>query len=180
MILTGSKIAEEVERKDIIIRPFSRTQVNPNSYNYRLGQKMKVFLKFDGTRALFREIKISEKGYVLRPGKMYLGVTKEMIGSRKYAMSLIGRSSMGRYGLFLQASANLGHTASEHRWTLEMFAARPIRIYAGMVIGQVSFWKNYGTVKEYKGRYGFLNHPQESFAPILCGQSHDPDGKKNK
>jgi dCTP deaminase len=170
MILTGSKIIEEIRKKDIVIRPFSLNQVNPNSYNYRLGSVLKIFWKFDGIKAIFKEIKIPPKGYVLRPGRMYLGITKEIIGSQEYAMSLIGRSSMGRYGLFLQASANLGHTTSKHRWTLEIVAAQPIRIYAGMIIGQVSFWTNYGTVKKYKGRYGFLNYPQESFAPIFCGK----------
>jgi hypothetical protein len=44
----------------------------------------------------------------------------EELGSRKYAMSLIGRSSIGRLGLFLQVSANLGHTGSSHCWTLEL------------------------------------------------------------
>src|SRR3989338_562423 len=165
MILTGSKIKEEVKKGNITIGPFSLEQVNPNSYNYRLGSVLKVFDKFDGDKSVFREISIPEEGCVLEPRKMYLAITKEIIGSSKYAMTLIGRSSMGRYGLFLQCSANLGHTTSKHRWTLEIVAAMPIRLYPEMIIGQVSFWKNYGAVKKYSGQYGFLNHPQESFAP---------------
>jgi dCTP deaminase len=176
MILTGSKIKEEVKKGDITIDPFSLEQVNPNSYNYRLGSVLKVFNKFDGIKSIFREIEIPKEGYVLEPGKMYLATTKEITGSSRYAMSLIGRSSMGRYGLFLQCSANLGHTTSKHRWTLEIVAAKPIRLYPGMVIGQVSFWKNYGSIEKYSGRYGFLNHPQESF---VAGQqeNYDPDRK---
>ena len=166
MILTGSKIKEEVARGTIKISPFSEEQVNPNSYNYRLGPILKVYKNFDGEKSLFEEILIPEEGYVLQPGQMYLGHTKEIIGSSTYAMSLIGRSSMGRYGLFLQVSANLGHTTSEHQWTLEMVAALPIRVYPGMIIGQVSFWRNFGAIVEYGGRYGHLNHPQESFVPI--------------
>jgi len=165
MILTGSKIKEEVRKGNITICPFSLEQVNPNSYNYRLGSVLKVFDKFDGTKSIFREIEIPKEGYVLEPGKMYLATTKEVIGSSIYAMSLIGRSSMGRCGLFLQCSANLGHTTSKHRWTLEMVATIPIRLYPEMIIGQVSFWKNYGSIEKYSGRYGFLNHPQESFVP---------------
>jgi dCTP deaminase len=98
---------------------------------------------------------------------MYLGHTAEIIGSKEYAMSLIGRSSLGRYGLFLQVSANLGHTCSAHKWTLELVATKAIKIYPGMKIGQVSFWKNFGKVKKYEGKYGHLNHPQESFTPFL-------------
>ena len=165
MILTGTKIKEGVKKGNITIEPFSLEQINPNSYNYRLGSVLKVFERFDGNRSIFREIKIPPEGYVLESGKMYLATTKEIIGSSKYAMLLIGRSSMGRYGLFLQCSANLGHTSSKHKWTLEIVAAIPISLYSGMIIGQVSFWKNYGLVKKYCGRYGFLNHPQESFTP---------------
>ena len=165
MILTGSKIKEEVKNGKITIEPFSLDQVNPNSYNYRLGSILKVFDKFDGDKSIFREIKIPEEGYVLEPRKIYLATTREIIGSSKYAMSLIGRSSTGRYGLFLQCSANLGHTTSKHKWTLEIVAAIPIKLYPRMIIGQVSFWRNFGSVKKYKGRYGFLNYPQESFTP---------------
>jgi len=171
MILTGSKIKEEINAGNIVIEPFSENQVNPNSYNYRLGSTIKVFNGFDGKRALFKEVNISEDGYVLEPRKMYLATTKEVISSSKYAMSLIGRSSMGRYGLFLQVSANLGHTTSEHKWTLEIVAAIPIKLYPGMIIGQVSFWKNFGTVRKYDGRYGHLNHPQESYVPLIKHQS---------
>lgn len=166
MILTGSKIKEEMKTGNIVIKPFSSEQINPNSYNYRLGPTIKVFDKFDGNKAVFKEIKIPKEGYVLEPKKMYLANTDEVIGSSKYAMSLIGKSSMGRYGLFLQVSANLGHTTSEHKWTLEIVAALPIKLYPGMIIGQVSFWKNFGTVKKYNGRYGYLSNPQESFAPL--------------
>lgn len=165
MILTGTKISKEVEKGNIVIAPFSSEQINPNSYNYRLDSTIKVFDKFDGDKSVFKEIEISEEGYVLEPRKMYLANTKEIIGSSKYAMSLIGRSSMGRYGLFLQVSANLGHTTSKHKWTLEIVAVLPIKLYPNMIIGQVSFWKNYGSVENYKGKYGFLNHPQESFVP---------------
>lgn len=163
MILTGDEIIKRNAKSDITIKPFSIDQVNPNSYNYRLGSTLKVFYKFDGKKALFKKIKISKEGYLLKPKKMYLATTKEVIGSSKYAMSLIGRSSMGRYGLFLQCSANLGHTTSQHKWTLEIVAALPIKLYPGMIIGQVSFWKNFGAIKEYNGKYGFLNHSQESY-----------------
>lgn len=165
MILTGSKIAEEVRAGNIIIDPFNEDQINPNSYNYRLGSTLKIFDSFDGEKSVFSEIEIPENGYVLEPGKMYLGHTMEIIGSSKYAMSLIGRSSMGRYGLFLQVSANLGHTTSKHKWTLELVAVKAIKLYPGMKIGQVSFWRNFGDVEKYDGRYGFLNYPQESYTP---------------
>jgi len=162
MILTGNKIIDEVQKGNIIIEPFLKSNVNPNSYNYRLGNVIKEPVSLKNKKVTFKKIIIPKTGFVIKPYKMYLATTYEIIGSIKYAMSLIGRSSMGRYGLFLQCSANLGHTYSMHKWTLEIVSVIPIKLYPGMIIGQVSFWKNYGYVNKYSGKYGFLNHPQES------------------
>jgi len=162
MILTGSAIKKGIEKKDITIFPFHTAQINPNSYNYRLGRKLRKFAGFNGSVSVFEDIELPEEGYVLDPQIMYLGHTYETIGSSRYAMSLIGRSSMGRLGLFLQLSANLGHTAPPHQWTLELFAAKPIRIYPEMIIGQISFWTNHGDIPLYDGTYGFFDGPHES------------------
>lgn len=163
MILTGSKIAEEIRRGAITFDPFDESGVNPNSINYRLGPRLKVYERTEApNRHVFAEVVIPLGGYLLHPGTMYLGHTMEKIGSDVYAMSLIGRSSIGRLGLFVQASANLGHTNSCHRWTLELVASRPIRVYPGMRIGQVSFWTNRGGVAPYRGWYGRQNRPEGS------------------
>lgn len=162
MILTGSKIFEELHDKNIVIEPFNQDNINPNSYNYSIGDTIKMFTEIKEEKPIFKEIKIPEEGYVLYPDRMYLANTFEKIGSKKYAMSLIGKSSIGRLGLFLQVSANLGHTTSEHRWTLELVASKPIRIYKNMIIGQVSFWNNEGEINFYEGFFGRKNNIQES------------------
>ena len=159
MILTGPFIEEEVRAGRIVVDPYRPEAVNPNSYNYRLGERLKHYDEHSGQ---FVEIRLPEDGYVLRPHRMYLGHTQEVIGSDVYAMSLIGRSSMGRLGLFLQVSADLGHTTSCHRWTLEIVAVRPIRIYPGMVVGQVSFWRNRGRLAPTPAVYATFNDPRES------------------
>ena len=162
MILTGSEIYKEVMKGNIYLEPFSRDQLNPNTYNYRLGETLKKFTYFDGEKSIFSTIKIPNNGYLLSSGQMYLGQTMEIIGSKKYTTSLIGKSSLGRLGLLLQLSANLGHTGIKHQWTLELYAALPIIIYPKMIIGQVSFWTNYGDVSPYSGEYGKFSIPQES------------------
>lgn len=161
MILTGHQILKEIKKGNIGITPFNKSQLNPNSYNYRLGNTIKVFRYFD-SKAHFTEIKLSSKGFVLQPKIMYLANTLERIGSQKFAMSLIGKSSIGRLGLFLQISANLGHTTSNHNWTLELVCAKPFKIYPGMIIGQISFWQNKGITMPYLGKYTLFNTPQES------------------
>lgn len=158
MILTGSSIKLAVQRGDITIDPFCESQLNPNSYNYRLGPSL---MDTDGTTLPF-----PKRGVLLEAGTLVLGSTSEVLGSTKYAMSLIGRSSVGRLGLFLQVSANLGHTGSCHCWTLEIYAAYRVRIYPHMQIGQISFWLNDGAAGPYVGKYAKTNDP---FPSLLKG-----------
>ncbi|MCP1446319.1 dCTP deaminase [Pseudomonas sp. GGS8] len=162
MILTRQKIIEAVSNGDITISNFDSDRVNPNSYNYLLGEEIKFYTGcMTNGQPEFETVQMTDDGYVLHPGAMYLGVTDEVIGSSLYAMSLIGRSSMGRYGLFLQISANLGHTTSSHQWTLELHATKSIRVYPKMPIGQVSFWTNSGAVKCLGKNYALYNSPTE-------------------
>lgn len=162
MILTGQKIIDSIYSGDITISNFDCSRINPNSYNYLLGAELKVFSgKTPDGFPKFDTVELKEEGYVLHPGTMYLGVTDEIIGSSRYAMSLIGRSSIGRLGLFLQISANLGHTTSSHQWTLELHAARAIRVYPKMTIGQVSFWRNDGNIQCLGKKYALYNSPME-------------------
>ena len=161
MILTKKEIKKEIIKGNIVISPFQDSQLNPNSYNYRLGNKMKIFSCFDNI-SRFEEIVIPDEGLKLEPLNLYLGQTYEVIGSTRYAISLIGRSSMGRLGVFLQCSANLGHTGCNHQWTLEIVTAMPFIVYPKMIIGQISFWCNHGELDLYNGFFGSFNEPRES------------------
>lgn len=162
MILTGAEIERQVAKGRIVLSPFHEDQINPNSYNYRLGPTMKAFSGMEEGAASFIELPVPDEGLVLQPNTLYLAHTYETIGSDRFAMSLIGRSSMGRLGLFLQVSANLGHTTSAHRWTLELHTAHPLRVYPKMVIGQVSFWRNLGTVEDLGKTYALIDQPHEA------------------
>ena len=167
MILTGNKIREEVENRNIVIEPFSENQINPNSYNYRLGTE---YIELDNDKVYdiknieqeFNMKKIPEDGLILNPKKIYLCNTKEIIGSTEYITSLIGKSSMGRLGLFLQVAADLGHQGQIHKWALELRASIPTKIYPNMRIGQVTFWKTYGERLLQDGYYEKFDEPQIS------------------
>ena len=161
MILTGNEIIKQVKKGKIIIKPFTKDQINPNSYNYRIGKELICFY-FKNDIKKSKKIKIPEKGFILEPHKIYLANTYETLGSSKYAMSLIGRSSLGRLGLFLQVSANLGHTGSVHKWTLEIVSTTHFKIYPNMIIGQISFWTNKGNIKHYNEGYSLFNMPKLS------------------
>lgn len=161
MILTGREIEKERAGGNLTIEPFIANRLNPCSYTYRLGPQLGV-PQVVGETVTFRTIDISPEGYVLQPHRMYLGHTLEVLGSDNYAMSLIGRHSLGRLGLFLQVSANLIHVGAKHQITLELVAALPIRLYPGMEIGEISFWDVQGEKRGYEGGYAAHSAPTAS------------------
>lgn len=162
MILTGNEIYAQQAAGGITIAPFEPSHVNPNSYTYRLGPQLGV-PNMTARPVHYDTIDIPAEGYVLQPGRMYLGHTLEVLGSDSFSMSLIGRNSLGRLGLFLQVSANLIHMGAKHQITLELVAAMPLRLYAGMKIGEISFWQPHGDKGVlYRGGYSAHNAPTMS------------------
>jgi dCTP deaminase len=162
VILTGSDIAAEVHAGSIVIEPFNPSQVNPNSYNYRLGTELFEVASIprrDGFRFRKTEVALVDGRWRLDRNKFYLATTNEIIGSNSYVTSLIGRSSIGRLGLFVQMSANIGHQGACHRWTLELRPSISIYLYPGQTLGQVSFWSVEGDRVPYSGIYGFSDEP---------------------
>ncbi|MBO4206728.1 dCTP deaminase [Micromonospora echinofusca] len=162
MILTGPAISDAVARGDIVIDPFDPARVNPNSYNYRLGPEIHHVRSDPRTGPQHERMEPADGRYLLRKGNFYLGHTMERLGSTRYVTSLIGRSSVGRLGLFVQLSADLGHCGAVHRWTLELLPALDIYVYPGQIIGQVSFWAATGDVLAYHGWYGRHDRPMPS------------------
>ena len=165
MILSGIKIEEEVREGRITILPYDKSNINPNSYNYTLGDYVKVYKNnvLDSKRKEETEIiEIPDEGLVLEVNKVYLGFTKEIIGSDHYVPIITGRSSTGRLGLFVQITSDLVDVGFKGNLTLQLHATQPVRIYKGMKIGQITFWKIYGDVDLYKGKYQGSVGPNES------------------
>ncbi|BBH22584.1 deoxycytidine triphosphate deaminase [Paenibacillus baekrokdamisoli] len=165
MILTGLEIEKQVKSGRIHISPYIRENINPNSYNYRLAPiiyELQNGVIDSKQKTSFKRIEIPKEGLVLVPNKLYLGSTVEEIGSDYYVTQLIGRSSVGRLGLFLQITAPLGHLGAKHCWTLELTTVQPLKVYAYMKIGQVSFWEVQGETSLYNGLYHKYNEPHIS------------------
>ena len=165
MILTGSAIDRCVNNGEIVIEPYDSKNLNPNSYNFHLGDYVLVYKNdiLDPKKPQETEkIEIPEDGLILYPNKLYLGYIKEKMGSEKYVPIINGRSSTGRLGLFVHITANLIDIGSINNWTLQMHAVQPVKIYRDMVIGQVTFWKTYGEINLYDGKYKGSTGPMES------------------
>jgi dCTP deaminase len=121
-------------------------------------------------------MRVPPRGVVLKPGRTYLGATAEIMGSSDYAMTLLGKSSVGRLGIFLNITADLGHLGSKSRWTLEITVIQPIRIYSLMSIGQVAFWRvadGPARGRGYRGRYSSHLEPEPSRDRALSGARAD-------
>jgi dCTP deaminase len=156
MMLTGSQIREMVKCGEIIIDPYDETLIEPNSYGFRLGEKLMQYKKqpIDPARKLeYQEYIIGEEGFVFKPGRFYLGHTLERIGGVPFACELFANLSTAMCGVFLQTSAPLGHTGAVIRWTLEITVAQKVRLYPRMRIGKICFWNTLGEFQNYSGRY---------------------------
>jgi len=156
MILTGHEILREVEGGRIWIAPFDAACVQPNSYDFRLGRTLLQYtadildVRLENP---CKQFEIPDEGYVLQPDHLYLGHTTEVMGSDTYVPIIRGRSSIARLGLFVHVTADLIDIGSRNQWTLQLHAVQPVRIYPGMLIGQVTFWCVQGKISLYRGKY---------------------------
>jgi len=165
MILTGEEIKKKVKSNEIVINPFDENAINPNSYNFRLGDYVKVYKNKILDSKIKQEceiINIGKDGLLLSPDILYLGYTMEEMGSCSYVPIISGRSSTGRLGLFIHITADLIDIGSINHWTLQLHAVQPVRIYKEMPIGQVTFWKPFGDIVLYNGKYQGSKEPKES------------------
>ncbi len=174
-ILGGKEIVKAVERGDIVVDPFDPSHVNPVSLDLRLGSKVSVYDRVvrarlngekgeeDGT--LFETIygtcldmaqpngvvsfDIGPKGWMLRPGILYLMHTHERVLSKKHVPVLDGKSSIGRLGIKIHETAGFGDPGFDGQYTLEVTAVQPVRVYAGSRFCQIRFHEISGEFGSY-------------------------------
>ena len=155
LILSGLEIKRHIG-KEIIIEPFDEKRLNPNSYNLRLHNELLIYEEkvLDMKRPnQTRSIIIPEEGLVLDPGRLYLGRTVEYTKTEGFVPMLEGRSSVGRLGLFIHATAGFGDVGFSGYWTLEIQCVQPVRIYPGIEICQIYYLNIKGDYeKQYSGK----------------------------
>ena len=164
-ILTGSEIKNRLG-KDIIINPYKESNVNPNSYNVTLDNKLLVYTEYtlDCKKSnSTEEIIIPDTGYVLMPNMLYLANTVEHTETYNLVPILSGRSSLARLGIMIHITAGYGDVSFRGKWTLEIMVAQQIKIYPYMSIGQIYYNTIEGnTDMTYKGKYQDNNAVQAS------------------
>jgi len=149
MILSDTRILEEIEKKTIIIEPYDREKLGSNSYDVQLGKYLAVYKDEILDAKKHNEIEhfeIPPEGYVLKPGQLYLGVTLEYTETHSHVPFLEGKSSTGRLGIDIHATAGKGDVGFCGNWTLEISSKLPVRVYEGMPIGQLIYFPVEGEV----------------------------------
>src|SRR4051812_35543171 len=169
MILSDKRILEEIEKGSILIEPFRPDCLGTNSYDVHLGKYLAVYISrvLDAkSHNKIEEFIIPPEGMILHPGVLYLGVTEEYTETHKHIPFLEGKSSTGRLGIDIHATAGKGDVGFCNTWTLEISCAQPVKIYAGMPIGQLIYFVVEGDIETLYNTKGNAKYNNPTTRPV--------------
>lgn len=180
MILSDRDIKAHIASGKITINPFDPARVQPASVDLLLD---KTFLVFDTVNHfmidvrrpvddIMRRVEIeADKPFILHPGEFALGATYEEVGVADDVVGrLEGKSSLGRLGIIIHATAGYLDPGNKLHLTLELsnIGSLPVMLYYMMPIAQMSFSplssvaeRPYGSVK-LQSKYFGAQEPQAS------------------
>lgn len=169
MILSDKKIRAAIDNGEIVIEPFRADCLGTNSYDVHLGKYLAVYSDrvLDARRHnQVEHFEIPEEGFVLQPGTLYLGVTEEYTETHGSVPFLEGKSSVGRLGIDIHATAGKGDVGFCNTWTLEISCVQPVRVYAGMPIGQLIYFAVEGNIENYYNRKVNAKYTERTNRPV--------------
>ena len=169
MILSDQRILEEIEKGTIVIEPFDRKNLGTNSYDVHLGKYLAVYKDrvLDAKKHnTIEHFEIPADGFVLQPNTLYLGVTLEYTETHAHVPFLEGKSSTGRLGIDIHATAGKGDVGFCNTWTLEISSTQPVRIYAGMPIGQLIYFVVEGNIEIMYNTKGNAKYNGKTVKPV--------------
>ena len=176
MVLSDRSIAEALSSGRLIITPIAESALQPASVDIRLDREFRVFRNHREAYIDVREPVDSltelesvedDEPFVLHPGEFVLGSTLERVTLPDDLVARVeGKSSLGRLGLLVHATAGYVDPGWDGHLTMELsnVSNLPIRLYYAMKIGQLSFLElttpaeyPYGSPKlhsKYQGQTG--------------------------
>ena len=169
MILSDIRILEEIEKGSIMIEPFRRECLGTNSYDVHLGKYLGCYKDRVLDAKAHNKIELFEiplDGFVLQPGTLYLGVTEEYTETHKHIPFLEGKSSTGRLGIDIHATAGKGDVGFCNTWTLEISGTQPVRIYRGMPIGQLIYFVVEGEIETLYNKKANAKYSKRTVKPV--------------
>jgi dCTP deaminase len=195
LVLSDRSIREALADGRLVIDPMGDNAIQPASVDLRLDAHFRVFRNhrqpYIDIREEMPELTEPEsiepdEPFVLHPGEFVLGSTMERVELANDLVARVeGKSSLGRLGLLVHATAGFVDPGWKGHLTLELsnVATLPIRLYYGMKIGQLSFQqlstaadRPYGH-PELKSRYQGQSLPTESRMYRDYGAASPPPGR---
>ena len=180
MLLSDGVIKAAVGAGGIALEPFEPAMVQPSSVDVRLDRFFRLFDNHkypfidpsEDQPELTRFVEVdADQPFILHPGEFVLGSTYELVSlPDDVAARLEGKSSLGRLGLLTHSTAGFIDPGFSGHVTLELsnVATLPIKLWPGMKIGQMCFFrlssaaeKPYGS-QEYSSRYQGQRGPTAS------------------
>ncbi len=180
MLLSDRDILAEIDDKRVQLDPFDADMVQPSSVDVRLDRFFRVFENHryphidpaEEQPDLTRMVEpAGDEPFILHPGEFVLGSTYEVVTlPADIAARLEGKSSLGRLGLLTHSTAGFIDPGFSGHVTLELsnVATLPIKLWPGMKIGQLCFFRlsspaehPYGS-KKYGSRYQGQRGPTPS------------------
>jgi len=152
-VLSDATIAALVEAGRIRIDPWDPALVQPASLDLRLGSSFRVFHNHRASAIDLREppsnlteevVVGPDEPFVIHPGEFCLGATLEWVELPDDIVARIeGKSSLGRLGLIVHATAGFCDPGWRGTLTLELnnLTRIPIRLWGGLPIAQLSFMR---------------------------------------
>ena len=183
--------------RHLSIAPYSRSHLNPASYDVTLSPVVRVFkhtsepidvadVQEGHTSRL--DMREAKGRFVLSPGDFILGATSEVITLPETLVARVeGKSSLGRLGLVVHSTAGFIDPGFSGSITLEIanLSPRPVVLRMGMRIAQIAFTpmnaaplKSYAQTGRYQGqepgepvesRYTMDRHPLVGIEEALRG-----------
>ena len=150
-VLSDGTILRLVDEGRIRIDPWDPQLVQPASVDLRLGDSFRVFHNHRASAIdlrrppdnLTEEVVVpAEDSFVIHPGEFCLGRTLEWVELPDDVVARIeGKSSLGRLGLIVHATAGFCDPGWKGTLTLELnnLTRVPIKLYPGLLIAQLSF-----------------------------------------
>lgn len=170
-VLVDWQIAKEIARENIKISPYEEDNLQPNSLDVRLG---KSFGRYGNSlidvakQETFKIESFEANEVIIQPHEFLLAETRENLTLPANIVATIeGKSSLARMGLSLHQTGGWIDAGFSGTITLELYNANavPIKLYAGMKIGQLVFEKTEKCHVPYNKRVGAKYNNQKGATP---------------
>ena len=153
MLLSDKDIRAAIASGRVALDPYDPGMVQPSSVDVRIDRYFRVFEnhRYPHIDPAVEQAELTrlvepdgDEPFILHPGEFVLGSTYEVVSlPDDVSARLEGKSSLGRLGLLTHSTAGFIDAGFSGHVTLELsnVATLPIKLWPGMKIGQLCFFR---------------------------------------